>query len=104
MARPRIHIRTATQDDRARIEITDNGPGMTPEVRRRAFEPFYTTKAPGVGTGLGLSVSYFIITKGHGGAMTVDSRPGEGARFVIELPISGAGATLGAVSKQGACT
>ncbi len=104
VARPRIHIRTATQDDRARIEITDNGPGMSPEVRRRAFEPFYTTKAPGVGTGLGLSVSYFIITKGHGGAMTVDSRPGEGARFVIELPISGAGATLGAVSKQGACT
>jgi signal transduction histidine kinase len=84
--RPQISIHTASLDDRVRIEVADNGPGMSAETRRRAFEPFFTTKAPGVGTGLGLSVSYFIITKGHGGTMSVDSRPGEGTRFTIELP------------------
>jgi signal transduction histidine kinase len=83
---PQISIHTASLGDRVRIEVADNGPGMSAETRRRAFEPFYTTKAPGVGTGLGLSVSYFIITKGHGGTMTVDSKPGEGTRFIIELP------------------
>ena len=69
-----------------RIEVEDNGPGMDPEVSRRVFEPFYTTKAPGQGTGLGLSVSYFIVTKGHGGSMRVESEPGRGTRFIIELP------------------
>jgi signal transduction histidine kinase len=88
---PRIDIRVSAQPeggqpDRVRVDLTDNGPGMPEDVRRRVFEPFYTTKAPGIGTGLGLSVSYFIITKGHGGTMTVESRPGEGARFRLELP------------------
>jgi len=83
---PTITIRTTHNESRVRIEIEDNGPGMSAEVRRRVFEPFYTTKAPGVGTGLGLSVSYFIVTKGHGGVLSVDSRPGKGACFIIELP------------------
>ncbi len=83
---PRIDIRVNRLPGQVRIELADNGPGMTEDVRRRIFEPFYTTKAPGVGTGLGLSVSYFIITKGHNGRLAVDSRPGEGAKFTIELP------------------
>jgi PAS domain S-box-containing protein len=83
---PRIDIRAMDLGEYVRIEIEDNGPGMPPEVQRRVFEPFYTTKPPGVGTGLGLSVSYFIITKGHGGRMTVASSPGEGTLFRIELP------------------
>ncbi|MGE4262942.1 MAG: PAS domain S-box protein [Desulfovibrio sp.] len=83
---PRIDIRARDLGEYVRIEIEDNGPGMPPEVQRRVFEPFYTTKPPGVGTGLGLSVSYFIITKGHGGRMTVASSPGAGTLFRIELP------------------
>jgi len=91
VGQPQIDIQVRAEDGYAFIVLTDNGPGMTPEVRRRIFEPFYTTKAPGVGTGLGLSVSYFIITKGHGGIMHVDSRPGEGTTFTIELPLDGQG-------------
>jgi len=83
---PRIDIRARNHGEFIRIEIEDNGPGMPPEVQRRVFEPFYTTKPPGVGTGLGLSVSYFIVTKGHGGKMTVSSQPGEGTLFCIDLP------------------
>ena len=83
---PRIGVRLSQLPRGVRIEVEDNGPGMHPETRRRAFEPFFTTKAPGIGTGLGLSVSYFIITKGHGGRMRVESRPGKGTRFTIELP------------------
>jgi PAS domain S-box-containing protein len=83
---PRINIRVSSAGDHLHIEIEDNGPGMPPEVQRRVFEPFYTTKPPGVGTGLGLSVSYFIITKGHGGRMSVSSHPGQGTLFSIDLP------------------
>ncbi|MDR3640641.1 MAG: PAS domain S-box protein [Humidesulfovibrio sp.] len=83
---PRIGIRLRAGEGCVRIEVADNGPGMEPETQRKAFEPFYTTKPPGIGTGLGLSVSYFIITKGHGGRMWLDSLPGRGTTFFIELP------------------
>jgi PAS domain S-box-containing protein len=69
-----------------RIEIEDNGPGMVEAIRKRVFEPFFTTKPKGEGTGLGLSVSYFIITENHGGTMTVESEPGKGTNFIIHLP------------------
>ncbi len=69
------------------LEIADNGPGMSESVRKRVFEPFFTTKPVGVGTGLGLSVSYFIITRDHRGSMDVRSAPGEGATFIITLPV-----------------
>ena len=68
------------------IEIEDNGPGMDEATRKRVFEPFFTTKPVGEGTGLGLSVSYFIISENHGGEMTVTSSPGQGAKFTIRLP------------------
>jgi len=70
-----------------RIEIEDNGPGMDEATRKRVFEPFYTTKPTGQGTGLGLSVSYFIIADNHRGKMSVESTPGVGTTFVIRLPI-----------------
>ena len=85
---PRLTLRLFQEGNNANIEIEDNGPGMTEEVRKRVFEPFFTTKAPGIGTGLGLSVSYFIITKNHNGAMYVESSPGNGAKFIIQLPIN----------------
>ena len=70
-----------------RIEVTDNGPGVPPELTDRLFMPFVTTKAPGEGTGLGLSVSFGIVT-GHGGTLEYQQGPdGVGATFVIELPV-----------------
>jgi signal transduction histidine kinase len=69
------------------LEIEDNGPGMDEKTRKRVFEPFFTTKPEGAGTGLGLSVSYFIITENHDGEMTVASHPGGGAKFTIGLPV-----------------
>jgi PAS domain S-box-containing protein len=82
----RITLRTIDDGDWARIEVEDNGPGMDEEVRRRVFEPFFTTKPIGLGTGLGLSVSYYIITEQHNGTIFVDSVLGEGSKFVIRLP------------------
>jgi PAS domain S-box-containing protein len=73
----------------ARITVQDTGTGMSPEVQARVFEPFYTTKAPGQGTGLGLATSYGIVTQ-HNGRITVSSRVGEGSTFTISLPITDA--------------
>ncbi|MCF6248342.1 MAG: PAS domain S-box protein [Desulfobacula sp.] len=86
-AAPKFVIRCFKKTDRVALEIEDNGPGMDPEIRKRIFEPFFTTKEVGVGTGLGLSVSYFIITENHAGIMTVDSFLGQGAKFTIQLPV-----------------
>lgn len=71
------------------VEIEDNGPGLPQELIKRAFEPFFTTKPVGMGVGLGLSVSYFIITETHKGALSVESPPGKGAKFIIRLPVKG---------------
>ncbi|MFA5902781.1 MAG: ATP-binding protein [Desulfobacula sp.] len=70
-----------------KIEISDNGPGMKEEIRKRVFEPFFTTKTVGEGTGLGLAVSYFIITENHKGSIDVSSRPLKGTKFTINLPV-----------------
>ncbi len=88
---PHFVLRLAHEQEtgRVRIEIEDNGPGMDEAARKRVFEPFFTTKPVGVGTGLGLSVSYFIITENHGGEMSVESTPGEGTTFIISLPLEG---------------
>ncbi|MEW5725941.1 MAG: ATP-binding protein, partial [Thermodesulfobacteriota bacterium] len=85
--RPIITLRTGRRGDQAFIEVEDNGPGMDEAVRRRVFEPFFTTKPAGEGTGLGLSVSYFIIVDSHQGSLNVESSPGTGAKFTIELPL-----------------
>ncbi|UCE61001.1 MAG: HAMP domain-containing histidine kinase [Phycisphaerales bacterium] len=84
---PRFVLRTLRDGDMARIELEDNGPGMSEETRQRAFEPFFTTKETNVGAGLGLSVSYFIITENHAGTMTVESSPGRGAKFIVRIPL-----------------
>jgi len=67
------------------ISVKDTGCGMTPEQRKKLFMPFFTTKAPGKGSGLGLSVSASII-KNFGGNVFVDSAPGKGSVFTVELP------------------
>jgi PAS domain S-box-containing protein len=86
---PRFTLRTKFDPGRRMgiIEVEDNGPGMDDETRKRIFEPFFTTKPVGIGTGLGLSVSYFIITENHSGEMAVSSSPGAGATFTIRLPV-----------------
>jgi PAS domain S-box-containing protein len=88
---PQFTIRTYVDTDRgmACIEIEDNGPGMDERTRKHIFDPFFTTKPVGVGTGLGLSVSYFIITENHNGEMAVESSLGTGAKFVIRIPLTG---------------
>ncbi len=83
---PRFILRVIQERGMARVEIADNGQGMDETTRKRVFEPFYTTKPVGTGTGLGMSVSYFIITENHGGTMEVESAPGKGAKFIIRLP------------------
>lgn len=85
---PAIVVRVNKVGEHAVIEVEDNGPGIPPDQLGRVFEPFYTTKKVGEGTGLGLSVSYFIITATHRGEMRVVSELGHGTRFTIKLPLS----------------
>jgi signal transduction histidine kinase len=79
------------------IEVADNGTGMPEQVKEKIFQPFFTTKPTGEGTGLGLSLSYDIVTKGHGGRLHVETltveaaaqagKGGAGSSFIIQLPI-----------------
>nr|WP_320193144.1 ATP-binding protein [uncultured Desulfobacter sp.] len=87
---PQFTIRTYVDLTRnmACMEIEDNGPGINEKTCKHIFNPFFTTKPVGLGTGLGLSVSYFIITEHHKGEMTVESSPGAGAKFVIRIPLT----------------
>ena len=85
---PQIKISTESQGSFALIRITDNGMGITKEVREKIFNPFFTTKPVGKGTGLGLSTSYQIIVDKHKGKLECNSTPGLGTEFVITLPYS----------------
>lgn len=84
---PQFIIRMKDEDNMLRIEIEDNGPGMDENTRKRILEPFFTTKPEGEGTGLGLSVAYFIVTDNHKGKMSVSSAEGKGTTFYIDLPL-----------------
>ncbi|NTU57196.1 MAG: hypothetical protein HGA79_13195, partial [Anaerolineales bacterium] len=84
--RGEIILRTYEEDRHVIVEIIDNGPGIPEEIRSRIYEPFYTTKPPGKGTGLGLHISHDIIANRHRGQLLVESRPGE-TKFKVVLPI-----------------
>lgn len=85
---PTITIQTRTVGrDRVAIHIVDNGPGIPEPVKNRLFDPFFTTKQIGKGTGLGMSISYQIVTERHRGQLQCHSTPGAGAEFIIEIPI-----------------
>ena len=78
---------TAVSPESIAIKIRDNGLGMTPETQEKIFNPFFTTKPVGIGTGMGLSISYKIVTGDHQGQFYCSSVLGEGTEFVIELPV-----------------
>ncbi|MGZ5127753.1 MAG: GAF domain-containing protein, partial [Burkholderiales bacterium] len=83
---PALVATTRSLGDHVEIRIRDNGGGIPPEVKEKMFNPFFTTKPPGEGTGLGLSLSYDIIVKQHAGSIEVDTRPGEFTEFRVILP------------------
>jgi two-component system NtrC family sensor kinase len=88
--KPTLATATKNLGDRVEIRIRDNGTGIPPEVKQKMFNPFFTTKPAGEGTGLGLSLSYDIIVKQHGGSIEVDTQPGAFSEFRIVLPRAGA--------------
>ena len=82
-----LTVRTAGNGDNAVVEFRDTGSGIPPELKRRIFDPFFTTKPVGVGTGLGLDISWRIVVNKHHGALTVESVPGD-TRFQVSLPLT----------------
>jgi len=91
---PEITIKTSCINENLVITISDNGPGIKDDIKGRIFEPFFTTKDVGDGTGLGLSVSYFIITNNYNGNIEVNSKAGKGTKFTITLPAGQAHETI----------
>jgi signal transduction histidine kinase len=78
-----------TANSYIQINISDNGPGVPPHLKDKIFQPFFTTKPSGSGTGLGLSLAYEIVTNGHGGELILESEEGRGSTFIIRLPVEG---------------
>jgi signal transduction histidine kinase len=83
---PTLRVATRSLGDRVEIRVRDNGTGISEEVKAKMFNPFFTTKSAGEGTGLGLSLSYDIVVKQHGGTIEVDTEPGAFTEFTITLP------------------
>ncbi len=84
--KPLVVVKTEQTENQIIIKVSDNGIGMTDDVKAKIFQPFFTTKPTGQGTGLGLSLAYDIVTKGHGGTLEVTSTEGVGTEFIISLP------------------
>ncbi|WP_426060505.1 sensor histidine kinase [Hymenobacter sp. B1770] len=84
---PTVTVQTRQRGDQVEIRVRDNGLGIPEAMRQKIFQPFFTTKPSGEGTGLGLSLSYDIVTQGHSGTLTVTSQEGEFTEFLISLPI-----------------
>jgi signal transduction histidine kinase len=83
----KLKVKTSRDEENVFVEISDDGPGIPREAKKRIFEPFFTTKGVGEGTGLGLDIVQRIVS-GHGGEVRVDSSPGETV-FKVRLPING---------------
>ncbi len=83
---PTVTVSSTQRNGLIEIRVGDNGTGIPNSVKAKIFQPFFTTKPAGEGTGLGLSLSYDIITKGHGGSLLVESNEGQGTEFLIQLP------------------
>jgi len=86
--KPEVIVTTKSHEKSIEISVRDNGSGIPDEIKDKIFQPFFTTKPTGQGTGLGLSLSYDIITKGHNGSLEVDTTEGIGSDFIVQLPIT----------------
>ena len=84
---PTVTVSTKNLGNKIEITVSDNGTGIPNEIKEKIFQPFFTTKPTGQGTGLGLSLAYDIVTKGHGGELKVESKEREGTTFSVQLPI-----------------
>jgi signal transduction histidine kinase len=91
---PNLTVSTRDLGEAVEVRVRDNGVGISPEIRDKLFQPFFTTKPTGEGTGLGLSISYDIVTQQHGGTIEVESQVGAFTEFTVRLPRQ-AGATAG---------
>jgi signal transduction histidine kinase len=85
--KPTVEVSTARQNEFITISVKDNGTGIPENIREKIMQPFFTTKPTGEGTGLGLSLSYDIVVKGHGGSIDVDTKEGEFTEFTVKLPL-----------------
>jgi len=86
---PEVNISTLKTEPEIEITVSDNGNGIPQKILDKIFQPFFTTKPTGQGTGLGLSLAYDIVTKGHEGELKVETTEGEGTKFIIHLPAKG---------------
>lgn len=86
--KPKVEVITEKNANGVKIMVQDNGAGIPEKIREKIFQPFFTTKATGSGTGLGLSLSHEIITKGHNGTIAVESEVGKGTTFILNIPIA----------------
>ena len=85
--KPEVSVTTSAENGYVVIKVKDNGNGIPDAIKEKIMQPFFTTKPTGEGTGLGLSLSYDMVVKGHGGSIKVNSQEGEGSEFIITLPI-----------------
>jgi signal transduction histidine kinase len=85
--KPEVTVITSTENGQVIIKVKDNGTGIPDAIKDKITQPFFTTKPTGEGTGLGLSLSYDIVVKGHGGSIHIDSKEGEYSAFTIGLPL-----------------
>ncbi len=86
--RPEVSVTTSAENGRVSVTVKDNGTGIPDAIKEKIMQPFFTTKPTGEGTGLGLSLTYDMVVKGHGGSILVNSVEGEGSEFTISLPIN----------------
>src|SRR6202042_103875 len=85
--KPEVSVTTLAENGQVIIKVKDNGTGMPGHVKDKIMQPFFTTKPTGEGTGLGLSLTYDMVVKGHGGSIKAESVVGEGSEFTILLPV-----------------
>ncbi|MGZ3945830.1 MAG: two-component regulator propeller domain-containing protein [Mucilaginibacter sp.] len=85
--KPEVSVTTSAESAQVIIKVKDNGIGIPDAVKEKIMQPFFTTKPTGEGTGLGLSLTYDMVVKGHGGSIQVNSKEGEGSEFIIQLPV-----------------
>ena len=86
--KPEVSVTTSTENGQVIIKVKDNGIGIPDAIKEKIMQPFFTTKPTGEGTGLGLSLTYDMVVKGHGGNIIVESVEGEGSQFTVKLPVT----------------